>query len=218
MNILKAVALPDILSLSNAIFGFLALMAGSRGQVSLSITLLIFSMAVDGLDGCLARRMGSGPLGKNLDSFADLISFGVAPPVLALSAFDLPPSFWAAGGLYLLCGTLRLARFNLTVNNSRFFEGLPIPAAGIMVAASVPLMRPELTMLLLLLLSVLMLASIPYPKVSSYKAVLLLGAAVLAAAYMLFLGSLSGYAAVLAAASLAYILSPVVIKYPKIER
>jgi archaetidylserine synthase len=218
MNILKAVALPDILSLSNAIFGFMALMAAARGMISLSITLLIFSITVDGLDGSLARRMGSGPLGKHLDSFADLVSFGVAPAVLALSAFDLPPSFWLVGGIYLLCGILRLARFNLTANNSRFFEGLPIPAAGIIVAASVHLMRPELTVFALLLLSVLMVTSIPYPKVSNYKAVLLLGAVVLAAAFMLFLGSLSGYAAVLAAASFAYIFSPVVIKYPKTER
>jgi CDP-diacylglycerol--serine O-phosphatidyltransferase len=218
MNILKEIAFPDILSLSNAYFGFLAAMAASQGQISLSITLLIFSLLLDGLDGCLARKMGSGPLGKNLDSFADLISFGLAPALLALNAFDLPPLFWSAGGLYLLCGTLRLARFNISAKNNRFFEGLPIPAAGIIIAASVPLMRFELTLFLLILLSILMVASIPYTKVNDVKVALLLGAAVLAAAFMLFIGSLAGYAAVLAVASLAYLLSPVVIKYPQTEK
>jgi len=218
MNIIKAVALPDIFSLCNALFGFLAVMAAFSGWISLSIGLLVLSLLADGADGYLARRMGSGPLGQNLDSFADLISFGAAPALLALSAFDLPPMAWAAGGLYLICGTLRLARFNITPKNERFFEGLPIPAAGIMVAASIPVMRSELTLVFLLILSFLMVTSFPFPKVRDLRLALLLSLTVLLAALILWSGDRTGYAAVLFIATLIYLSGPVVIKYLQKEK
>lgn len=169
MNILKAIRPPDLLSLLNAILGFVSILAAFNGKYEFSVLLIILAAASDGVDGFLARRFGSGPLGPNLDSLADLISFGVAPAVFVSSAFRLPWYEAAIGAIYLSCGILRLARFNASPKSDQLFEGLPIPPCGIAVASSVLLGRPELTLALMLILSALMVSSIPYPKVRSRR-------------------------------------------------
>ena len=122
------------------------------------------------------ERWAAVPFGANLDSLADLISFGTAPVFLAISAFHLPPHIWPVGIFFLLCGTLRLARFNVVSGKSdQFFEGLPIPAAGIALSASVLLGRPTLTIVLMLFLALLMTSSIPYPKIRDLRIMTILG-------------------------------------------
>ena len=122
--------------------------------MNFAVVFILLAAAADGLDGFVARKMGSSPLGANLDSLADLISFGTAPVYLAIMAFHLGPLVWPVGIFYLVCGTLRLARFNVSGKSDQFFEGLPIPAAGIFLSASVLLGRPTLTIVLMLLLGI----------------------------------------------------------------
>jgi CDP-diacylglycerol--serine O-phosphatidyltransferase len=208
--------LPDLFTLLNVIFGFLALLAagGAWGGNSshLAVVFILLAAAADGLDGFVARKTGSSPLGANLDSLADLISFGTAPVYLAIMAFHLGPLIWPAGIFYLICGTLRLARFNVAGKGDQFFEGLPIPAAGIFLSASVLLGRPNLTILLMLILAGLMVSSISYPKIRDIRAMAFFGLIFLAAGWFIFRQNDILYAALMVILMIVlYLASPVVI-------
>ncbi len=216
MNVFRVMRLPDLFTLLNVIFGFLALLAagGAWGgnSTNYAVVFILLAAAADGLDGFVARKTGSSPLGANLDSLADLISFGTAPVYLAIMAFHLGPLVWPAGIFYLICGTLRLARFNVSGKSDQFFEGLPIPAAGIFLSASVLLGRPTLTIVLMLLLAGLMVSSISYPKIRDIRAMALFGLIFLAAGWLIFRQNDILYAALLVIMMIIlYLASPVVI-------
>lgn len=141
---------PLLLTLSNLAFGFaviwLALTQRNRfwedpsGFFTLLAALLLISCLCDFLDGFLARKLKTAsPLGLELDSLADLVSFGVAPVVVFyISFFDAKPTIYSFTAClwYLLAGAFRLARFNnnssqhKTVTNN--FEGLPITGACVL--------------------------------------------------------------------------------------
>ena len=226
MNVFRVIRPPDIFTLLNLVFGFFAILfAGRAGNSSFQYALVFILLAAmaDGLDGLVARKMGGSPLGANLDSLADLVSFGLAPPFLAISAFHLPPSLWPIAMLFLLCGALRLARFNVvSEKGDQHFEGLPIPAAGLALSASVLLGRPLLTVLLMLFLALLMTSSIPYPKIRNLRLMALFsGVYILVAAILLWhhdVGSILYAVLLLAALILLYMISPVVIKRLRKER
>jgi CDP-diacylglycerol--serine O-phosphatidyltransferase len=216
MNVFRVMRLPDLFTLLNVIFGFLALLAAGDAwggnSSNYAVVFILLAAAADGLDGFVARKTGSSPIGANLDSLADLISFGTAPVYLAIMAFHLGPLVWPAGIFYLICGTLRLARFNVTGKGDQFFEGLPIPAAGIFLSASVLLGRPTLTIVLMLLLAGLMVSSISYPKIRDIRAMALFGFIFLAAGWFIFRQNDILYAALLVIMMIIlYLASPVVI-------
>jgi len=186
MNVFRIIKLADGFTLLNAVFGFCAMLMAFHGNQQGAAILIIFAAAADGIDGFLARKFGSGPLGANLDSLADLISFGAAPAFLALTSFDYPQIAWLAGIFYLISGTLRLARFNISNKNDAFFEGLPIPAAGIALSASVLLAKPIFTLTLMILLGMLMVSSVSYPKIRDLRIMSLLGLLFLLAAFLIW--------------------------------
>ncbi len=149
MNVFRVIRPPDIFTLLNLVFGFMAILFAGRAaggsSTQYALVFILLAAMADGLDGLVARKMGGSPLGANLDSLADLVSFGLAPPFLAISAFHLPPHIWPAAIFFLLCGALRLARFNIvSAKSDQHFEGLPIPAAGLALSASVLLGRPHI--------------------------------------------------------------------------
>ena len=224
MNVFRVIRLPDLFTLLNAVFGFLALLAagGAWGGIypQYAVVFILLAAMADGLDGFLARKVGGSPLGANLDSLADLISFGTAPVFLAISAFSLPPHIWPAGIFFLLCGTLRLARFNVVSGKSdSFFEGLPIPAAGIALSASVLLGRPTLTIVLMLFLALLMTSSISYPKIRDLRVMIILGGIFLVVGLFLFRQHDILYASLVVIALISlYLTSPVVISRLRKER
>ena len=224
MNVFRVIRLPDIFTLLNVVFGFLAILAAGRawgGNIpQYAVVFILLAAMADGLDGFLARKVGGSPLGANLDSLADLISFGTAPVFLAISAFHLPPYIWPAGIFFLLCGTLRLARFNVVSGKSdSFFEGLPIPAAGIALSASVLLGRPTLTIVLMLFLALLMTSSISYPKIRDLRVMIILGGIFLVVGLFLFRQHDILYATFVVIALITlYLTSPVVISRLRKER
>jgi CDP-diacylglycerol--serine O-phosphatidyltransferase len=114
---------------------------------------------------------------------------------------------------FLICGTLRLARFNVvSAKGDQFFEGLPIPAAGIALSSSVLLGRPILTVSLMLFLALLMVSSISYPKIRDLRVMALLGAIFLAVGLYLFLEENILRAALVVIVLIAsYLGSPVVV-------
>ena len=221
MNVFRVIRLPDIFTLLNLLFGFMAILysAGATGVASPQYALVFILLAAmaDGLDGLVARKMGGSPLGANLDSLADLVSFGLAPTFLAIFAFHMPPHIWPAAIFFLFCGALRLARFNvISAKSDRHFEGLPIPAAGLALSASVLLGRPILTILLMILLALLMTSTIPYPKIRDPRLMSLFSAVYILVAAVLLWSSEMEYvlfaSLVLAALILIYMISPVVTK------
>jgi archaetidylserine synthase len=217
MNVFRVMRLPDVFTLLNVVFGFLAILAAGRAWggsfPQYAVVFILLAAMADGVDGFLARKVGGSPLGANLDSLADLISFGTAPVFLAISAFHLPPHIWPVGIFFLICGTLRLARFNIVSGKSdQFFEGLPIPAAGIALSASVLLGRPTLTIVLMLFLALLMVSSIPYPKIKDLRIMLILGGIFLVVGLFLFRQDDILHATLVVIALITlYLTSPVVI-------
>jgi archaetidylserine synthase len=218
MNVFRIIRLADGFTLLNAILGFCAMLMAFSGYRQEAVVFILFAAAADGIDGFLARKFGSSSLGANLDSLADLISFGVAPAFLALTSFDYPKIAWLAGIFYLVCGILRLARFNISNKNDSFFEGLPIPAAGIALSASILLESPPITLALMILLSFLMISSIYYLKVRDLRIMSFLGLIFLLAAFLIWQGEIIYGSILLISTIIIYLGSPVVISRIRKEK
>ncbi len=134
--------IPSLFTTGNLICGFFSVISTFNGQYLQAAVFVILAHLFDGLDGYAARlTKTTSQFGVEFDSLADLVSFGVAPAVLVYYWALVPWSTWGrlAACLYVVCGALRLARFNVqirTVEKSHFV-GLPIPGAAEMIAAIV---------------------------------------------------------------------------------
>lgn len=134
--------LPNLVTTMNLFSGFYAIMAAIKGDYVLAAYAMVIAAVFDQLDGRLARLTRStSKFGAEYDSLCDLGSFGMAPAVL-LYQWALAPFGrlgWLACFLFVACGALRLARFNVQANvvEKSYFQGLPIPMAAGIVASSV---------------------------------------------------------------------------------
>ena len=138
--------LPSLFTLANMFCGFFAILVSIRGEYQLAAVLIGLSIVFDITDGAVARLVGAvTPFGLQFDSLADLVSFGLAPSLLAFTLFsqgrdEWDPLGWIACFVWLACAAIRLARFNTTVDptaDKRYFTGLPSPGAAGVVLASV---------------------------------------------------------------------------------
>jgi CDP-diacylglycerol--serine O-phosphatidyltransferase len=134
--------LPNLFTTGSLFAGFYSMIATMNGDFRTAAIWVLVSSIFDGLDGKVARLTGtSSKFGVEYDSLADVVAFGVTPGLLmyrwALQPFGRIG--WLAAFLFLVCGALRLARFNVQVDTveSKRFVGLPIPAAASMVSATV---------------------------------------------------------------------------------
>ncbi len=137
-----SVAVPSFFTLLNLLCGFLALTQVSNSAFGMACWLIVLAGFFDLLDGVMARLTDAdSPFGVQLDSLSDIVSFGVAPSFLlyeyVLHAFN--PLGMIVAALPALCGAVRLARYNMTADESDKdgFEGLPIPGQAIAVVALV---------------------------------------------------------------------------------
>ncbi|MBW2984876.1 CDP-diacylglycerol--serine O-phosphatidyltransferase [Candidatus Woesearchaeota archaeon] len=132
MNLIKLLKISDLFTLLNAVSGLLCMFLAVIGKMEIAAILLLLAAGFDYLDGKVAKkRKISNELGKELDSLADIISFGAAPCVFVFVILnDL--IFVLAYILYLLAGVIRLARFNITKTEGHF-EGMPITVNGVAV-------------------------------------------------------------------------------------
>lgn len=133
-------AFPTVLTIGNLLCGFLSLHYIVKGSFVSSAWLIIVAWFLDGFDGKVARLTGSvSRFGVELDSLADLCSFGVAPAFLMVQAQLYVLSGWGmvVGFLFCTCGALRLARFNVQIKGfaKENFTGLPIPSAAVTIAS-----------------------------------------------------------------------------------
>ncbi len=151
---------------ANLAAGFVAVLLASDGQLVAAGALVVVAAALDSIDGVIARRLNvAGRFGCNLDSLADMVSFGVAPALMLHSGSlaGLPVLGGAACLGFVLAGAWRLARYPLVAHNPHWV-GLPIPAAGVITATTAALVLPPIPVLALTLtVALLMISTLPFP-------------------------------------------------------
>src|SRR3989440_1619079 len=144
----SAFLLPSLLTTGNLFCGFFALLLTVDGRYAEATLAIFVAMIMDMLDGRVARLMkATSQFGVEYDSLADLISFGVAPAFLLYSFAlrDLGRPAWFAAFLFVICGALRLARFNVITGSTdkRYFIRRPIPAGAPAAGSGVMLLQGE---------------------------------------------------------------------------
>jgi len=171
--------LPTLFTVGNIFCGYWSLIHTYRGALELGAVLIIVAAVLDGLDGRIARLTGStSDFGVEFDSLADMVSFGIAPALLAYhwALAPLGRTGWLVAFLYVVCAAMRLARFNLQVSTAdrRFFAGLPTPSAAgvlacIVFAAPDPLETQWLALPVTILVGVLGLLMVSRLRYYAFK-------------------------------------------------
>ena len=173
--------LPSLFTTGNVFCGFYAFVAVLNEQFYFAAWAIVAGMIFDGLDGRIARlTKTTSAFGEQYDSLADIITFGMAPAFLAYSWVLKPFGRlgWMAAFLFLLCATLRLARFNVTNPEirSKHFIGLPSPASAVVIASIViafedlfaTRMNPFIMVMVVYALAFLMVSNIKYPAFKQF--------------------------------------------------
>lgn len=173
--------IPSFITLLNLFLGFISVIKIYEGDYTLACYIVFLAGFLDSIDGKLARKIGiSNDFGKEIDSLADLVSFGLAPALLVYTLYtqQLPSLFGEIiASAPLLIGAIRLARFNIDSAHldNTFFIGLPIPINAISII-SIVLFTENIKLEcpncfqngyiigIIILLSFLMISRIPYPK------------------------------------------------------
>lgn len=167
--------LPNLFTTGALFSGFYAIVAGMNGDFSGAAIAIFVAMILDGLDGRVARMTGTeSEFGAEYDSLADMVSFGVAPALVAFSWMlqDLGHIGWIAAFVYVAGAALRLARFNVHVGSAdkKWFTGLPSPSAAAIVGALVWVLHDmDMEMLWAQILVAMVIAAIGLLMVSNVR-------------------------------------------------
>jgi CDP-diacylglycerol--serine O-phosphatidyltransferase len=169
--------LPSLFTTGNLFLGFWAVVKVIHGDFGEAAPLIGWAIVLDMLDGRIARLTGTtSEFGAELDSLADVISFGIAPALLAYAwGFgSMPRASWVFAFVFAASGAIRLARFNVQrqVVDGRYFVGLPIPMAAAPIAALVHFRPEPLTLpvqgfaavAMVITLATLMVSTLRYPS------------------------------------------------------
>lgn len=168
--------LPNLFTTGNLFCGFWAIISVFQEKFFHAAIAILLASVFDVLDGKVARLSGAtSKFGVQYDSLADLVSFGVAPALLAFSWALRPYGRfgWVAAFLFVVCGALRLARFNVMSSSGevKYFKGLPIPAAAMTIALTILLylrlietgwVKDIVILLMIYILAFLMVSNIRY--------------------------------------------------------
>ncbi|KGF47921.1 CDP-diacylglycerol--serine O-phosphatidyltransferase [Veillonella montpellierensis DNF00314] len=161
---------PCIATSSNLAFGVIGITMSAKGYYEGAAICVLLSLLADALDGRIARALGvAGPLGRELDSLADVVGFGVSPAFLLFSKelFGMGWLSYVPLLAFAVCGAFRLARFNIMTEEVHgYFQGLPIPAAGCMVATYVLCgvsVSPVIVLIAMIVVGYLMVSNVHYP-------------------------------------------------------
>lgn len=171
--------LPNLLTITSICAGLTAIRFGFQGNFELSVQLILVAAILDGLDGRLARLLKSdSKMGAELDSLADFLNFGVAPPLVIYfwALQDLPSAGWIAVLIFAVCCVVRLARFNVDNKSDfenedcRFFVGVPAPAGALLAMlpmfvsfaiSDAPILPPIFVSIYLVIIGLLLISRIP---------------------------------------------------------
>ncbi|HLV59610.1 MAG TPA: CDP-alcohol phosphatidyltransferase family protein [Natronosporangium sp.] len=162
----------NLCTVASLSLGVMAILLAMREDVRLAALCLIACVIFDGLDGTIARRLGvASPFGAQMDSLADLCAFGIAAPVVLYASLlgSVPrPAAALACTAVAVGAAIRLARFNVTPHDRRFFHGVPTTAVAAVLAVAALIQPPiaaPLQLLGMALLAVAMVSSFPYATV-----------------------------------------------------
>ena len=178
-NIQNFIATSDIISLLNMSSGFLSILCSINNYFELSAILMIIAIMFDSTDGWVARktkRNDSLGFGKNIDSLSDIVSFGVAPAVFiytSINTTSIPLQLIVilVSLLIVVCGVLRLTRYNVIADHVKTsgFIGFPIPGISFIIATYYlsGLYNSYLALIFSIITSILMISNVKYPKFSN---------------------------------------------------
>ena len=178
-NIQNFIATSDIISLLNMSSGFLSILCSINNYFELSAILMIIAIMFDSTDGWVARktkRNDSLGFGKNIDSLSDVVSFGVAPAVFiytSINTTSIPLQLIVilVSLLIVVCGVLRLTRYNVIADHVKTsgFIGFPIPGISFIIATYYlsGLYNSYLALIFSIITSILMISNVKYPKFSN---------------------------------------------------
>jgi CDP-diacylglycerol---serine O-phosphatidyltransferase len=174
------VLLPNLITLLALCAGLTAMRMAVEGNMQLALAAIVFAALLDGIDGRIARMLkGTSRFGAELDSLADFVNFGVAPALILYfwGLQELKSAGWIAALVFAICAALRLARFNVMIDEpnqpiwaGNFFTGIPAPAGAITVllpiylsllGAPTGLVVVWLTFLYTLAIALLMVSRLP---------------------------------------------------------
>ncbi|MBQ2613288.1 MAG: archaetidylserine synthase [Methanobrevibacter sp.] len=175
-NMKKFIAISDIISLCNMSCGFLSIISSINTNNELSALFMIIAIMFDSVDGWVARktnRQDTFGFGKNIDSLSDAISFGVAPAVFVYSTINttstiMQPILIIVSLFIVICGILRLTRYNVIADQikTKDFIGFPIPGIAFILATFYlsGLYNIYLALILSIIISLIMISTVIYPK------------------------------------------------------
>ena len=172
--------LPNLITLLALCAGLTAIRLAVENKLELALAAIVFAALLDGIDGRVARLLkGTSRFGAELDSLADFVNFGVAPALILYfwGLHELKSAGWIAAMVFAICGGLRLARFNVMIDDpnkpawaGNFFTGIPAPAGAITVLLPIylsflgapgGLIAVWLTFFFTLLIALLMVSRLP---------------------------------------------------------
>ena len=175
-NMKNFIAISDIISLLNMASGFLSIICSINQEFRIAAILMIIAIMFDSSDGWVARktnRQDELGFGKNIDSLSDIVSFGVAPATFLYCCINTTPGIFQikvilVSLLIVVCGVLRLTRYNVIAGkiDTQDFIGFPIPGISLIIAAYYlsGLFHPYVGLILAAIVSLLMISNIRYPK------------------------------------------------------
>ena len=175
-NIRKFIAISDIISLLNMSCGFLSVLSSMNRNFELAALLMIFAIMFDSVDGWVARktnRQDTLGFGKNIDSLSDVVSFGLAPAIFVYSTINTTSTFIQPIVILIclfivICGVLRLTRYNVIADliETKDFIGFPIPGIALILSTYYlsGLYNMYIALILSLIVSLIMISTVIYPK------------------------------------------------------
>ena len=216
-EIQEFIAISDLISLMNMTCGFLSAVLSINHNFYLAAIFMIFSLLFDSADGFVARktnRVDEYGFGKNIDSLSDIISFGIAPAIF-LYAFSLAN----AGHLIVptiivslfivICGVLRLTRYNVISDKVEGFIGFPIPGIAIVMASFYisGVFNIYIALILAVIISIAMICNKSYDKFNNLYLLVLNGICLLCIILQvpLYIGSANVFALIVLLTSLGYL-------------
>lgn len=192
MNMRSYTSIADLVSIANASSGFLSIVMISMGNFILAAKFMLIAVIFDAMDGWVARKIKREDecgFGKNIDSLSDIISFGVAPAMLLYSTsvnFYIPYFSIIIALLIVICGILRLSRFNVITDSSdKEFIGLPIPSTALILGSFYlsGIYNTDAALIIMIAVSIFMISTLKYPKFRS-PIVLIAGSVLIIAALL----------------------------------
>jgi archaetidylserine synthase len=169
---IKLLSVADMVTLLNAVLGFLALLMVFSNQFQLAASFILLGLLADGLDGIVARRIGNGQMGEYLESIADMVSLSIAPLALFYKTYydavvTIPSLHLLLGVVLvfsLLCSMIRLSSFSL-LKEKHFFLGLPTSASAVFLVL-ISFLKWDVWFIfpVIIVLSLVMISSIRFPK------------------------------------------------------